>query len=62
MIQVDILACLVDLSLVELSKVIMVKQNELVGIAHNRHLCIKNTVLGCHRCLINTGVEKMNNI
>ena len=22
----------------------------------------KTTVLSCHRCLINTGVEKMNNI
>ncbi len=26
----------------------------------NRHLCRKTTVLSCHRCLINTGVEKMN--
>jgi hypothetical protein len=32
----------------------------------NRTSCIrqqfrKTTVLSCHRCLINTGVEKMNN-
>ncbi len=27
-----------------------------------RQLCSKTTVLSCHRCLINTGVEKMNNI
>ncbi len=27
-----------------------------------RHQCMKATVLNCHRCLINTGVEKMNNI
>ncbi len=25
-----------------------------------RHQCRKNTVLSCHRCLINSGVEKMN--
>ncbi len=28
----------------------------------NRHLCRKMTVLSYHRCLINTGVEKINNI
>jgi hypothetical protein len=28
----------------------------------NRHLCMKTTVLSCRRCLLNTGVEKMNNI
>jgi hypothetical protein len=27
--------------------------------AHIRHQCIKATVLSCHRCLINTGVEKI---
>ena len=27
-----------------------------------RHQCKKTTVLSCHRCIINTGVEKMNNI
>ncbi len=27
-----------------------------------RYKCRKVTVLNCHRCLINTGVEKMNNI
>jgi hypothetical protein len=27
-----------------------------------KHQCRKTTVLSCHRCLINTGVEKMNNI
>ncbi len=26
-----------------------------------RHLCSKTTVLSCHRCLINTVTEKMNN-
>ncbi len=26
------------------------------------HQCRKTTVLSYHRCLINTGVEKMNNI
>ncbi len=30
--------------------------------AHIRHQCKKTTVLSCHWCLINTGVEKMNNI
>ncbi len=30
--------------------------------AHIRHLCGITTVLSCHRCLVNTGVEKMNNI
>ncbi len=29
---------------------------------HVRHLCRKTTFLSCHRCLINTGVEKVNNI
>ncbi len=32
------------------------------GTSHIRHQCRKTTVLSCHRCLINTGVEKMNNI
>ncbi len=27
--------------------------------AHIRHKCRKTTVLNCHRCLINTVVEKM---
>jgi hypothetical protein len=31
-------------------------------IAYIRHLCRKTAVLNCHRCLINTGVEKMNHI
>ncbi len=30
--------------------------------AHIRYKCRKTTVLSCHRRLINTGVEKMNNI
>ncbi len=30
--------------------------------AHIRHLCRKTTVSRCHICLINTGIEKMNNI
>ena len=30
--------------------------------AHIRHQCRKTTVLSCHRCLINTGVKKMNYI
>ncbi len=30
--------------------------------AHIRHHCGKTAILSCHRCLINTGVEKMNNI
>ncbi len=30
--------------------------------AHIRHQCIKTTVLSCHRCLINTGIDKLNNI
>jgi hypothetical protein len=29
---------------------------------HIRHKCRKTTVLSCHRCLINTCFEKMNNI
>jgi hypothetical protein len=32
------------------------------GTAHIRHWCWKIAVLSCHRCLINSGVEKMNNI
>jgi len=28
--------------------------------AHIRHQCKKTAVLSCHRCLINTGVEKIN--
>jgi hypothetical protein len=28
--------------------------------AHIRRQCRKTTVLSCHRCLINSGVEKMN--
>jgi hypothetical protein len=30
--------------------------------AHIRHQCRKIAVLSCHRCLIKTGVEIMNNI
>jgi hypothetical protein len=30
--------------------------------ARMRHQCRKITVLSCHRCLIKTGVEKMNDI
>ncbi len=30
--------------------------------AQIRHQCRKATVLSCHRCPINTGIEKMNNI
>jgi len=30
--------------------------------SHIRHQCRKTTVLSCHRFLINTGVEKINNI
>ncbi len=30
------------------------------GTVHNRPQCRKTTDLGCHRCLINIGVEKMN--
>ncbi len=32
-------------------------------IAHNGHLCRKkDTVLSSHKCPINTGIEKMDNI
>ncbi len=31
------------------------------GIVHIRHQCRKTTVLRFHRCLIKTGVEKLNN-
>jgi hypothetical protein len=38
-------------------------QNALInGRAHIRHQCRKKAVLSCHRFLINSGVEKMNNI
>ncbi len=30
--------------------------------AHNWHQCRKTTVLSCHRCVINSGVEKTNYI
>jgi hypothetical protein len=36
--------------------------NNTNGTAHIRHQCRKTTVLSCHRCLINSGVEEMNNI
>jgi hypothetical protein len=32
------------------------------GTVRIRHRCKKTTVLSCHRCLIYTGVAKMNNI
>ncbi len=32
------------------------------GTAHIRHQCRKTNVLSCRRCLIKTGVEKMNYI
>jgi hypothetical protein len=32
------------------------------GTPHIRHQCRKTVVLSCHRCLLNSGVEKMNNI
>ncbi len=32
------------------------------GTANIRHQCRKIAVLSCHRFLINSGVEKMNNI
>jgi hypothetical protein len=32
------------------------------GTAHIRQQCNKTAVLSCHRFLINSGVEKMNNI
>jgi hypothetical protein len=32
------------------------------GTAQIRLQCRKTTFLSCHKCLINTGVEKMNNI
>jgi hypothetical protein len=32
------------------------------GTARIRHQCRKTDVLSCHRFLINSGVEKMNNI
>ncbi len=37
-------------------------KNGFNRIAHIRHQCRKTTILSCHICLINTGVEKMNNI
>jgi hypothetical protein len=38
------------------------KSNDWNGTEHVRHYCRKTIVLSCHRCLINSGVEKMNNI
>ncbi len=32
------------------------------GIAHIRHQCRKTAVLSCHRFLVNSAVEKMNDI
>jgi hypothetical protein len=37
-------------------------QSNHIGTAQIRHQCRKTAVLSCHSCLINTGVEKMNNI
>jgi hypothetical protein len=36
--------------------------NAINGTVCIRHQCRKTTVLSCLRCLINTGVEKINNI
>jgi len=38
---------------------ILLKQN---GRAHIRHKCRETAVFNCHRFMINSGVEKMNNI
>ena len=37
-------------------------QSLLNSTAHVGHQCWKTTILSCHRCLFNTGVEKINNI
>ncbi len=37
-------------------------KNDLNGTAHIRHQCRKTAILSCHRFLINSSVEKMNNI
>ncbi len=34
----------------------------LTSVGDNRHLCRKTNVLSSHRCLFDTGTEKMNNI
>jgi hypothetical protein len=34
----------------------------LNGAACIKHQCKKTTMLSCHRCNVNTGVEKMNDI
>jgi len=41
---------------------IQTKVIQLNGTVCIRHQCRKTAVLSSHRCLINTGVEKMNNI
>jgi hypothetical protein len=38
------------------------KKEEVNRTARIRHQCRKTIVLSCHRCLINTGIEKMSNI
>jgi hypothetical protein len=38
------------------------KQGDINRAARIIYQCRKTTVLSCHRLLINTGVEKMNNI
>ncbi len=40
----------------------LVEALERYRTAHIRHHCRKTTFLGCHRCPINTGVERMNYI
>jgi hypothetical protein len=35
---------------------------ETSGFNFNKYQCRETAVLSCHRCLINTGVENMNNI
>jgi hypothetical protein len=35
---------------------------EAIRVALFRHQFMKTAFLSCHRCLINTGVEKINNI
>ncbi len=55
------------------TKFLLVKKNVVLNPAERlknsynrraliRHQCRKTTVLSCHRCLINTCIEKMNSI
>ncbi len=43
-----------------INKLDLIEEHVLAVVYGIRHQGMKTTVLSCHRCLINIGVEKMN--